>query len=84
VAGFSLSVVSFSFLTPAEGLCHQRRDGAELAPAQPQRAVRLVAKPHEKVPPADTMKLYTQMYRERYGPLGLAAAVGRNVLGLKT
>jgi electron transport complex protein RnfB len=50
----------------------------------PSGAMRLVAKPHEKVPPEDMAKLYMQMYRERYGPLGLVAAVGRKMLGLKT
>ncbi len=50
----------------------------------PSGALRLVAKPQRAVPPADTMKLYSQMYRERYGLTGLLAAVGRSMLGMKT
>jgi electron transport complex protein RnfB len=50
----------------------------------PSGAMRLVANEHEKVPPGDTMKLYAQMFRERYGTLGLVAALGRRMLGLKT
>ena len=50
----------------------------------PSGAMKLVARPQQKVPPADTMKLYGQMYRERYGPLGLLAAIGRGMLGIKT
>jgi len=50
----------------------------------PSGAMRLVATPLEKVPPADMMKLYAQMYRERYGPLALAAVIGRKMLGMKT
>jgi heterodisulfide reductase subunit A-like polyferredoxin len=37
----------------------------------------------ERVPPRDTMSLYTKIYRERYGTLGLARAAGRHLLGLK-
>ena len=37
----------------------------------------------ERVPPRDTVALYTQIYRERYGTLGLARAAGRRLLGLK-
>ena len=50
----------------------------------PSGAMRLVPNEHQTAPPADTAKMYAQMYRERYGALGLAAAIGRRVLGLKT
>ena len=46
-------------------------------------AVRLVANPDARVPPKDTPRLYARMYRERFGTLGLAAAVGRRLIGAK-
>jgi electron transport complex protein RnfB len=50
----------------------------------PSEAMQLFPKPAQRVPPKDTPGLYMQMFRDRYGTLGLAAAVGRSVLGLKT
>ena len=50
----------------------------------PSGAMRLVPNDHVEVPPADTMRLYARIFRNRYGSLGLAAAVGRKMLGLKT
>jgi len=50
----------------------------------PSEAIRLEHTPTEHVPPRDTGRLYVQMYRERYGTLGMAAAFGRKVLGRKT
>jgi electron transport complex protein RnfB len=50
----------------------------------PSGAMRLVANEQNKVPPGDTMKLYAQMFRERFGTLKFAAAIGRNMLGMKT
>jgi len=44
----------------------------------PTGALRIAAKPAAQVPPKDIPRLYTRMYRERYGALGLAAAVGRD------
>lgn len=49
----------------------------------PSGAMRLVQKEAEATPPKDVVALYGQMYHQRYGALGMARAVGRNVLGLK-
>jgi Fe-S-cluster-containing hydrogenase component 2 len=49
----------------------------------PTGAVRLVANPVARVPPKDTPRLYARMYRERFGALGMAAAVGRRLIGAK-
>jgi Fe-S-cluster-containing hydrogenase component 2 len=46
-------------------------------------AVRLVANSDARIPPKDTPRLYARMYRERFGALGLAAAVGRRLIGAK-
>ena len=45
--------------------------------------MRLVVKPDARVPPKDTGRLYARMYRERFGMLGLADAVGRRLVGAK-
>jgi ferredoxin len=37
----------------------------------------------ERVPPKNTASLYVQLYRERYGTLGLATAMARHALGMK-
>ena len=50
----------------------------------PTEALRLVAKPDPQAPPKDTPRLYARMYRERFGVLGLAAAVGRRLIGAKS
>lgn len=50
----------------------------------PTGALRLVAKPEARVPPKDTPRLYAQIYRERFGTLGMAAAVVRHVIGAKS
>jgi Pyruvate/2-oxoacid:ferredoxin oxidoreductase delta subunit len=47
-------------------------------------ALRLVAKPDATIPPKDTSRLYARMFRERFGVLGVASAVGRRVIGLKS
>ena len=50
----------------------------------PSGAIDLERTPTTRVPAKDTERLYVQMFRERYGTLGVAAALGRKVLGLKT
>ncbi len=50
----------------------------------PTGALRLVAKSDAHVPPKDTPRLYSRIYRERFGALGVAAAVGRRLIGAKT
>lgn len=50
----------------------------------PSEAMRLVAKADATAPPKDTARLYMRMYRERFGTLGLAGAVGRRMIGLKS
>ncbi len=47
-------------------------------------AIRLVPKATTHVPPKDTGRLYARMYRERFGAAGLAAAVGRRLIGLES
>ena len=49
----------------------------------PSGALRLEPREHVKAPPADTAALYTQIFRERYGPWGMASMVGRKALGMK-
>jgi electron transport complex protein RnfB len=49
----------------------------------PSGAMRLLKRQHERVPAKDTGALYAQIFRERYGPWGMAAIVGRKLLGLK-
>jgi ferredoxin len=46
-------------------------------------AITLSRTARERVPPGTTAALYLQQYRDRYGALGLAAAAGRHLLGLK-
>jgi len=46
-------------------------------------ALSLMQKDGVRVPPKSLPALYTQIYRERYGTLGLATAAARRVLGLK-
>ncbi len=50
----------------------------------PSEAMRLVAKTDATAPPKDTARLYMRMYRERFGTIGLAGAVGRRMIGLKS
>ena len=45
--------------------------------------MRLLKRQHERVPAKDTGALSAQIFRERYGPWGMAAVVGRKLLGLK-
>lgn len=49
----------------------------------PSGAMRLRKRQRERVPAMDTGALYAQIFRERYGPWGMAIAVGRKMLGLK-
>ena len=49
----------------------------------PSGALRLVKKQRERVPARDTGALYARIFRERYGPLGTTAVMGRKLLGLK-
>jgi electron transport complex protein RnfB len=49
----------------------------------PSGAMRLDAKPGAPVPPRDTGRLYARMFRERFGTLGMANALGRRLIGLK-
>ena len=50
----------------------------------PTGAIRLHTKADARVPPKDTWRLYVRLMRERFGALGVAAAVGRRLLGLKS
>jgi hypothetical protein len=45
--------------------------------------MRLRKRQRERVPAMDTGALYARIFRERYGPWGMAIAVGRKMLGLK-
>jgi Na+-translocating ferredoxin:NAD+ oxidoreductase subunit B len=49
----------------------------------PTEAIRLRTKTDVQVPPKDTGRLYVRLMRERFGALGVAATVGRRLLGLK-
>jgi ferredoxin len=49
----------------------------------PSEALVLRKKSAPRVPPKTLPALYTQIYRERYGTLGLAAAAARSLLGRK-
>jgi Fe-S-cluster-containing hydrogenase component 2 len=49
----------------------------------PSGSITLTKKAHPRVPPKNTPALYLQQYRDRYGALGLAAAAGKHLLGLK-
>jgi MinD superfamily P-loop ATPase len=50
----------------------------------PTNAIQLHVKAHAQAPPKDTGRLYARLMRERFGTLGVAATVGRRLLGLKT
>jgi Fe-S-cluster-containing hydrogenase component 2 len=50
----------------------------------PSGALQLRTKPDPTIPPKDTGWLYARLFRERFGTLGLAAAVGRRLLGLRS
>lgn len=47
-------------------------------------ALRLEMKPDAHVPPKDMGRLYGRLYRERFGTLGLAEALGRRLIGAKS
>jgi len=49
----------------------------------PSDAMTLHQKDTRRVPPRNIPALYAQIYRERFGTLGLAMAAGRRFLGLK-
>jgi Pyruvate/2-oxoacid:ferredoxin oxidoreductase delta subunit len=49
----------------------------------PSGAIKLVPKAASKAPPDDSRALYMAMFRDRYGPLGLAGVVARRMLGIK-
>jgi ferredoxin len=51
--------------------------------ACPTGALQLVMKPDARIPPKDMGRLYGRMYRERFGALGLAEALGRRLIGAK-
>lgn len=50
----------------------------------PTQAVVLQAKLTTRVPPQDTGRLYTKMYVDRFGVTGLAAAIGKRIVGLRS
>jgi Na+-translocating ferredoxin:NAD+ oxidoreductase subunit B len=50
----------------------------------PTGAIRLHTKAAPQAPPKDTGRLYARLMRERFGVLGVAATVGRRLLGLKS
>ncbi len=54
------------------------------ATACPSGAVKLKSREIAKVPPNDTVALYTKILQERYGPWGMAALAARKMLGMKT
>jgi len=49
----------------------------------PSDALHLEEKDAARVPPDDTRALYIRLLQERYGPLGTALMVARNLLGRK-
>ena len=49
----------------------------------PSGALSLRAKPEPSTPPKSVAALYAKMYRERFGPWGMAKAAGRGLLGFK-
>lgn len=49
----------------------------------PSEAMTLARTDRSRVPPKNTPALYVQLYRDRYGTLGLAKALGKHVLGRK-
>jgi formate hydrogenlyase subunit 6/NADH:ubiquinone oxidoreductase subunit I len=51
--------------------------------ACPSEAVHLLPTERQRIPPSNTGALYAQIYRDRYGTLGLAAAAAKRLLGLK-
>ena len=52
-------------------------------PTCPSGALQLVADDRPRLPPDDTKALYLQLFRDRYGPWGLAKIGVRAKLGLK-
>lgn len=50
----------------------------------PTGAIRLHTKVAPQPPPRDTGRLYARLMRERFGALGVAATVGRRLLGLRS
>jgi ferredoxin len=49
----------------------------------PSNSIALTRKERPRVPPKNTPALYMQLYRDRYGTLGLARAAGKHLLGMK-
>jgi Na+-translocating ferredoxin:NAD+ oxidoreductase subunit B len=49
----------------------------------PSEAMSLQKKERRPPPPKDTATLYTTMFKERYGPLGAAAAIAGHLVGRK-
>ena len=49
----------------------------------PSGSITLTKKERPRVPPKNTPALYMQLYRVRYGSLGLAKAAGKHLLGMK-
>jgi len=49
----------------------------------PSDSIALRKKDRPRVPPKTTAALYMQLYRDRYGALGLAKAAAKNLLGMK-
>jgi ferredoxin len=49
----------------------------------PSGSITLAKKERPRVPPPNTVALYMQLYRDRYGTLGLAKAAGKHLLGMK-
>jgi Fe-S-cluster-containing hydrogenase component 2 len=49
----------------------------------PSGALRLRQKEKARIPPPNTVALYTRILQERYGPLGTAKAVAKRALGMK-
>ncbi len=69
--------------TPAPLLDSGRCIGCGLcASTCPSGALQLRPKPVRRTPPPDTPALYKQIYKERYGTLGLALAAARHLLHL--
>jgi ferredoxin len=49
----------------------------------PSGSITLRKKDRLRLPPKNTAALYVQLYRDRYGTLGLAKAAAKNLLGMK-
>ncbi len=68
----------------ATGIDDERCIGCGLCVSTcPSGAATLKSRDNVSVPPKDTAALYAQIFRDRYGPWGLASAVGRKALGIK-